>query len=359
MRVDVIEVRQLIVEVGERCGLPAQHVPLFAEAILEADLRGIPSHGVFRLPIYARGFQQGLINPAPDLRELGEQPGTRVIDADNGLGLIVGQLAMDRAIELAHDNGIGAVSVCNSNHSGVLAVHVRRAAEQGMIGFFTSNAPALMAPWGGRDALISNSPFAYAFPSSGHPIIIDMACSAAARGRIRLAAASGSAIPLGWALDADGNATEDASAAMDGLVLPMAEHKGSSIAIAFEVLSTALAGARLSKDVPREFLRDGADTLDSWGVGHFALALDIGSMRPLRAFASQVDELAEAVRESRPRPEFERVEMPGDPELESSRVLQAAGIPLSAQTWGSLEQLRKELRLESQLTPLSEANRQL
>ncbi len=175
-----------------------------------------------------------------------------------------------------------------------------------MIGFFTSNAPALMAPWGGSEALIGNSPFAYAFPTGGAPVIVDMACSAAARGRIRLAASAGRPIPRGWALDVDGNATEDAAAAMQGLVLPMAEHKGSGLALAYELFSAVLPGATLSKDVPRDFLRDGADTLDSWGVGHFALAIDIEATRSPAAFAAQADELVDAVHAVPPRRGFER-----------------------------------------------------
>ena len=144
------ELSAFVAAVAARCGLPDEHVPLFTEAVVQADLRGIPSHGVFRLGMYARGFLRGHVNPAPQLTESGTKAGSRLLDADNGLGLVVGQLAMDRAVELARETGVGAVSVRNSNHSGVLAVHVARAARAGMIGFFTSNAPALMAPWAAR-----------------------------------------------------------------------------------------------------------------------------------------------------------------------------------------------------------------
>jgi LDH2 family malate/lactate/ureidoglycolate dehydrogenase len=256
---------------------------------------------------------------------------------------------MDRAVELARETGVGAVSVRNSNHSGVLAVHVVRAARAGMIGFFTSNAPALMAPWGGSEALIGNSPFAYAFPTGREPVIVDMACSAAARGRIRLAATAGRPIPRGWALDVDGNATEDAAAAMQGLVLPMAEHKGSGLALAYELFSAVLPGAQLSKDVPRDFLRDGADTLDSWGVGHFALAIDVEATRAPEAFAAQADELVDAVHAVSPRRGFERVQMPGERELESAARYAEVGIPLAASTFAGLEALAAELGLDHPL----------
>jgi LDH2 family malate/lactate/ureidoglycolate dehydrogenase len=347
------ELLALIREVGERCGLPAEHVDLFAHGLLEADLRGLPSHGVYRLDIYARGFLSGNINPNPTLRESGDSPGFRLIDADNGLGVIVGQLAMDRAVELARDCGVGAVSVRNSNHSGVLAIHVIRAARAGMIGYFTSNAPALMSAWGGQEAILSNSPFAYAFPTSGEAVVVDMACSAAARGRIRFAASDGSSIPLGWALDANGRETTDALAAMDGLILPMANNKGSGLAVANEILSACLSGSRLSKDVPRDFLRTGADTLDSWDIGHFALALDIGAVRPPDAFIADVDELSDAIHSLSPRDGFDRVRLPGEPENESATRLAADGIPLSEATVRSIERLRSELGLDSSLTVLA------
>jgi LDH2 family malate/lactate/ureidoglycolate dehydrogenase len=338
--------------VGERCGLPGDHLDLFAAGIVEADLRGLPSHGLFRLPMYARGFRSGNINPTPALRETGESPGLRLVDADNGLGVIVGQLAMDRAIELASELGTAAVSVRNSNHSGVLAIHVVRAARAGMIGFFTSNAPALMSAWGGQEAVLSNSPFAYAFPTGGEPLVVDMACSAVARGRIRYAASGGQPIPLGWALDADGRETTDAVAAMEGQILPMANQKGSGLAVANEILSACLSGSRLSKDVPRDFLRNGADTLDSWDVGHLALALNIGAVRAPSEFLADVDELASAVHALTPRQGFDRVRLPGEVETESAERLGRLGVPVSAATLRSVERLEAELGLETVLTSL-------
>jgi LDH2 family malate/lactate/ureidoglycolate dehydrogenase len=336
--------------VGERCGLPDEHLDLFATGIVEADLRALPSHGVFRLRIYARGFLSGNINPAPVLRESGSRPAFRLVDADNGLGIIVGQLAMDRSVELAREFGTGTVSIRNSNHSGVLAIHVLRAARAGMVGFFTSNAPALMSAWGGREPILSNSPFAYAFPTGGEPLVVDMACSAVARGRIRFAASDGDPIPLGWALDADGQETTDAVAAMEGLILPMANHKGSGLAVANEILSACLSGANLSKDVPRDFLRNGADTLDSWDVGHLALAIDVGAVRPHAEFTADVDELAGAIHSLKPREGFDRVRLPGETEAESAERLGRLGIHLSAPTVRSLETLEAELGLGGELT---------
>ncbi len=347
IQVPVGELTDFVRAVAVRCELPAVHADLLAESLVAADLRGVPSHGVFRLAIYARGYLSGHINPAPRLTESGDRSAARLIDGDNGLGLIVGQLAMDRAIELAREHGVGLVSVRNSNHSGVLAVHALRAAREGMIGYFTSNAPALMAPWGAQDPLLSNSPFAYAFPARDTPVVVDMACSAVARGRIRMAAVDGLPIPFGWALDAEGSPTDDAVAAMDGVVLPMGDHKGSGLAVAHEILATCLSGANLSMDVPKAFLRHGADTLDSWGVGHLAMAIDVGATRQLDDFREDVGRLSDAVRSLTPRPDFAKVLMPGDPEEESTRVLRLHGIPLSSESCRSLERLARELGIEA------------
>jgi LDH2 family malate/lactate/ureidoglycolate dehydrogenase len=340
------ELRHFVRLCAERCGLPPADQELFTDALLQADLRGIPSHGVYRLGMYARGFLAGEINPKPAVRVVAGRGAFQLMDGDNGLGLVVGQLAMDHAVDLAREHGIGAVSVRESNHSGVLAVHALRAARRGMLGFFTSNAPALMAPWGSRDALLSNSPFAWAFPAEADPVVVDMACSAVARGRIRLAASDGRPIPLGWALDSAGQPTSDARAAMDGIILPMGEHKGYSLAVANEILATCLSGARLSMDVSRAFLRPGADTLDSWHVGHLAMAVDIAAVRPLADFEHDVARLEDALVHATPSDGAERVMMPGQPELESVLRLSEQGIPVSAETRRSLERIADELQLE-------------
>src|SRR4051794_11828700 len=146
-------------------GVAEADVPLFADALLDAELRGIESHGLARLPAYVRAFRRGIVNPAPGVATVREGGATALLDGDNGLGVIVGQRAVDRAVELARTHGVGAVAVRNSNHAGMLATHVRRGAEQGMITFFTSNGPAIMPAWGGIEPRLGNGPFAWGIPS--------------------------------------------------------------------------------------------------------------------------------------------------------------------------------------------------
>ena len=185
----------------------------------------------------------GVVNPRPEVKVLRKFGATELLDGDNGLGVVIGQLAMDRAVEIASELGVGVIAVRNSNHTGMLAVHVLKAASRDMIGYFTSNGPAIMAPFGGREARMGNSPFAYAIPThSGEPIVLDLACSVVARGKIRMYADHGEPIPEGWALDAEGFPTRDAEAAMDGAVLPMAGYKGYGIAFVTEVIGAVLPG---------------------------------------------------------------------------------------------------------------------
>jgi LDH2 family malate/lactate/ureidoglycolate dehydrogenase len=340
------DLRGFTIKAGRLAGLEGQDLERFADGVVEADLRGLPSHGVFRIPFYVRGYRLGHLNPRPTLRELKAFGATLHLDGDNGLGVIVGQHTMDLAVALAENHGLGMVAVKNSNHTGVLAVHVMRASSKGMIGYFVSNAPALMAPWGGVEPMLSNSPFAYSFPTSGEPIVLDMACSAAARGKIRLAAKEGKAIPPGWAVDADGKPTENARAALDGLILPMAGYKGYGIALANELLAAALPGATLAVNVPRQFLREDPTFLDSWGIGHVAMAINPEAFAGTDDFIKAADQLVHQLKTSRRADGFDRILVPGELEAEARAQKLRDGVPISNAVAESLRQFAHEVGLE-------------
>jgi len=330
---------------GRQAGLGEEDADFLGDGLVNAEMRGVSSHGVARLPAYIRGFAAGHLNPRPTLAIVRERAAAVTLDGDNGLGLVVGQRAMDIAVEKAKACGVGVVAVRNSNHSGMLAQHALRAAEQKAVGYFTSNGPALMALWGGRTPVVSNNPFAYAVPrSSGPPIVLDMACSAAARGRIRLAAGRGEPIPAGWALDADGVPTTDARSAMAGTVLPFGQHKGSGLAVINELLAAALPGAALSVSVSRAFLEEGATTLDSWGIGHLAIALDVAAFDDPEAYGRRVEQFVERAHSS-----GDDVLLPGELEHRRREECLAVGIPLAATTRRELRRLADEIGVEGDL----------
>lgn len=349
-RFPVGAVSAFIERAGAAVGLADGDLELFVRGVLDADLRGIDSHGIFRVPLYGRGYLAGEINPRPRVQRVGGRGATELLDADRGLGVVIGQQAMLRAVELARVHGIGLVGVRESNHAGILATHVLHASAAGMIGSFTSNAPALMAPTGGRMPMLSNSPFAWAIPCDPHPIVLDMACSTVARGRIRLAAQRNEPIPREWATDADGVPTEDPHRAMEGLVLPMAGYKGYGIAFINEILAAVLPGALLSMDVSRAFLAEGATSLDAWHIGHLAIAIDIAAFGDPGIFIARVKELVERVRATPRAPGVERILVPGERERETRSERERDGIPISASVLDLLGAFAREVRI----TPLTE-----
>jgi LDH2 family malate/lactate/ureidoglycolate dehydrogenase len=345
--VDVDSVRTFVTRAAQHAGVPAEDQRLFVDSLVEADLRGVDTHGIVRVPAYVRGFVQELVNPRPQLEVVRRRGATAVLDADNGLGGVVGQRAMDLALEIAAEHGVGMVSVRNSNHAGMLAQHVLRASEVGKIGYFVSNGPAVMPAWGGRDPAISNNPVAYAFPRAGaDAIVFDMACSAIARGKLRRAALNDESIPLGWAIDENGEATTDPHAGMRGLVLPMAEHKGYGLAVVNELLSVALSGALFSFEVSRAFLGEGATALDAWQVGHLVAAIDVEAFVERAEYDAGVQRLVDRLKSSSPAAGFAEVLLPGELEsrLRAERI--TAGLPVPANTMRLLDEAAAEFGIE-------------
>jgi LDH2 family malate/lactate/ureidoglycolate dehydrogenase len=341
----VAPLRSFVERAGRHAGVPDAHLGLLVDSFVEADLRGVGTHGVARIPAYIRAFLQGIVNPAPNVEIVHQTPAAMLVDADNGLGMVTGQLAMDMAIGLASTLGIGVVSMRNSNHSGMLAVHVVRAAEAGMIGFFTSNGAAIMAPWGGAEPRLSNGPFAWALPrgEGRPPVIVDMAASAAARGKIRQTARTGGQIPAGWALDSDGRPTTDARVAMEGVVLPMAAHKGYGIGFVNEALSAVLSGSALATDTPRGFLADGSTVLDSWRIGHLAMALDPRLFVGADAFGAGMERLVDAVRSARLAADASEILLPGEPEWRRREESLREGVLLPETTVRALDEFALEI----------------
>lgn len=343
--VSVDDLRAFVQAVCAEVSVPAGDAELVAAALVEADLSGVASHGCTRLPAYARALAAGIVNPAPVPRRIRGGQAVEVVDGDNGMGLVIGYRAMERAVELAGVAGIGAVAVRNSNHTGMQAMIVVPATDAGMIGYFSSNTPAIMAPWGGIDPKLGSAPVTYGIPTRGEPLVLDMATSATNRGRIRLYADAGRPLPQGWAIDEEGRATTDPKAALAGTVLPMAGHKGYGLAVVNEVLTGALAGARLAADMPRDFLKEGSRVLDSWHSGHLAVAIDIAAFAELDDFLGEVDDLIAHVRASRTTPEADEILLPGEPERARRERQLADGVEIGIAVLESLDELAAELRL--------------
>ncbi|MDR1534197.1 MAG: Ldh family oxidoreductase [Planctomycetota bacterium] len=321
----------------KRVGAPEADAKLIAESFIDSDLRGVYSHGIMRLPIYihhCRKSGPGGINPRAAVRIVKEGLSFAHVDGDNGMGHLVSIRAMEIAMAKAEKTGMAFVSVYNSNHNGAEGYFAKLAADRGMIGFFvTVGGRNIIAPTGGLTPLLGNNPFAYAIPAKRHyPVVLDMACSVVARGWILLAIKNGLKVPDGWAVDRDGNPTNDAREAYDGLVLPFGGYKGYALTLIGCILGGVLSGAAIGKEVTDlygDFDRD-------QNVGHFMWALDLKSILPPDDFMERMDSLIDELKASRLAEGIERIYVPGEKEFLVKEENERLGIPV---TLGVLKEL--------------------
>lgn len=297
-----------------RMSVPEGEASLIAKSLIDADLKGVHSHGVVRLPVYIERLQAGVVNPRPVIRTSRDGLGSCVIDGDNGLGHLVGHRAMEAAIDKASSNAVPAfVAVERSNHYGAAGYFVEQATRAGMIGFsFTVGAINHMAPWGGRQAMLGNNPFAMGLPGAPGcpPVILDMACSVAARGKIIVAARNGESIPDDWALDAEGRPTTDPVEALKGLVQPVGGPKGYALTLVVGLLSTMLTSALFGTGL--RHLYD--DMENEQNSGHLMGALPIDLFTSLSGFGDRMEEATREIHGAERADGVDAIYLPGERE---------------------------------------------
>ncbi|MFC3518668.1 Ldh family oxidoreductase [Streptomonospora nanhaiensis] len=332
--VDPAGLRDLVARIFTAAGLTGPDADTVADHLVQADLRGVDSHGVSRTAIYVERLGQGLIAARPKPRTLTQTPVSALVDAGNGHGIVAAEQAMRTAVAKAEESGVGMVAVRNSNHCGMLAHYTATAARAGLIGFATTSAPAAMAPWGAKEPFFGTNPLSYAVPTppGRADIVFDMATSHVAKGKIILAHKNGQDIPLGWALDAEGRPTTDSGAALAGTVLPLGGPKGSGLALLVDVLSGLLSGAHYGPHIPQ--LYNNPDRPQ--GLGHFFLALAPGVFAPPEEFTARVAALADELAALPAAEGHRRVYLPGEPEAERAEHRRAHGIPLSPEVRAEL-----------------------
>lgn len=353
--VDVNSLRTFTEDVLRKVGLNEENVFLISDVLVDADLRGVHSHGVQNLPRWARGFLNGHLKKAPIFEDIPDNGPMTTIDGQGSLGVIASNFAMDIAIERAKKYGIGIVGVKNSSHFGPAAYYTMKALEHNQIGYCATNGPAVMAPWGGKEALLSNNPFSYAIPAGGEaPIVLDMACSVSARGRIRMMARENQSLPEGWAITKDGEPTTDPREAVEGTVLPFGGYKGYGIAVINEILSAALTGALFSFEVggiskgPAESELQKHEQ-EAWGCGHVFGAIDINRFGNGETFQSRVEYLVNTLKQSPTAKGEERIYLPGEMEFELKQEREKNGIPIPTST---IELVNSFAREEIGIDPL-------
>jgi len=312
---------------------------LTADGLVTADLRGVHSHGVVRTEVYATRLRSGGINPAAELVLIRDRGPAVVVDAQAGLGIAMAVKAMDLAIERAASYGFSAIGVRNSNHCGMLAYLVLRAVQRGMVGIALSNADAQVAPWGARHRYLGTNPLAVAVPAGEEPpIVLDMATSVVAHGRIRAAAARGESIPPEWALDEHGQPTTDPLQALRGALLPFGGPKGSGISLIIDILAGILPGGRSGPDiVPLYTLVDRPQ-----GVGHFLMAIAVEAFGDVEAFQRRIDRLIRNVRALPAAQGQAEVLLPGELEYRRAQAYGISGIPLPGEAVEVMTRLAAE-----------------
>jgi len=308
-----------------------------AEVLAKSDLRGIDSHGVARLHTYFEMLELGRINPKPHIKIVRERASVATVDGDNGLGLVVGPKANEIAMAKAEQHGSGWVSVCNTNHFGIAGYYVLKALERDLIGWAMTNSTKLVAPLWGAERMLGTNPIAIAFPGYREPpIVIDMATSAVAYGKIEIALRKKEQIPRGWIIDKDGRDTTNPQDMIDaGAQLPlgsereMGGHKGYALASMVDILCCVLSGANWGPFAPPFALRQEIpERKVGKGIGHFFGALQIDGFIDKNEFKKQIDEWIRVFRNTKPAPGTNGPLIPGDPEREAEAIRSKSGIPL-------------------------------
>ena len=334
------DLNRFCTEVFKALDLPCDEARIVASILVEADLRGVHSHGVVRLPVYVRRLQAGVFNAQPDIRVTRETRTTAVLDGDNGMGQLVSQRAMELAIEKANEGDCVWVSVYNSNHNGTEAYFAQMALEYDMIGFcFTVGGINHVAPWGGAESMLGNNPFSIAIPAGKQfPVVLDMACSVAARGKVNVAAALGEPIPEGWCTDAQGRPTTDPHEALKGFVLPMAGAKGYALTTAIGMLSTMLSGGAFGTDVTHLY----DDFMRPQNIGHLLGVLPVASFVDVAEFKRRMDRGIREIKDVKKAPGVNEIFLPGEREYLTLIERRRSGIPLAIGTVDELEELSSE-----------------
>ncbi|MFN7087799.1 MAG: Ldh family oxidoreductase [Burkholderiales bacterium] len=343
--VDPVRLADFATAVYATQGVPEADARLIADTLVQADLWGHQSHGVLRLGWYLDRLRNRVMNAVTRPEFVVDAGALAVIDGHDGVGQVLARLAADEAIRRAKAHGIGAVGVRMSNHFGTCMYYTLMGARAGCVALLMSNGGPAMAPWGGRKKIIGTNPWSVAAPAGRHPpFVVDMANTGVARGKIYLARNRCEPIPPGWAINAAGAPTTDPQEAIDGIILPMAGHKGYAIAAMVDMMSGVLTGSGFLSAVHSPY-----QTAEKSNCGHFMLAIDIEAMLPLAQFNARMEQWIAEVKSAPLAQDFEEVFYPGEIEAGNDERNRRQGLVFPDDTLAGLERIAKETGLESKL----------
>ena len=322
-------------------GLPAADADKVAGLMADADLQGSDGHGVIRLPQYIKRIRAGGINKQPDIRIVRERAAMAVVDGDNGMGHLVVSQAVDIAIRKAREAGVAWVSTRFSNHAGPASLYARQPLQHDMLGlyFAVGNANHL-PPWGGMEMLLSTNPIAAGIPTAKEPpVVLDMATTVAAYGKVKAKAKRGEPLPAGWMIDRQGKPLLDSQRAGEGFLLPIGEHKGYGLALIVGLLAGTLGGAAMGRDL----IDFNADHVSVTNTGQAILVIDLAAFGDPAQFKRAVDTLVRDIRGSERLPGVERIWLPGEQSFEKRVRYAQSGIPIAGVLLDELDVLAADL----------------
>lgn len=321
MNIDGAHLRDWTAQILQAWGHRAEDAVYLAETLVDANLRGVDSHGVMRLPIYRARIDAKLVKPraVPSVHRNGA---TVRIDANGAPGQLAARTAVGEIDRHSTDHGIASAAVRGSTHFGAAGFYARELARRGKLAVVVSNSEPIVVPFGGREPLLGTNPFAFAAPTKGDPVSLDMATSTSAMGKVLVAQAKGAEIPSDWGVDATGVPTTDPDAVT--ALLPAGGPKGYGLGFLIEILGGVLSGASIAGDIGNMY----TDFSKPQDVGHWMMAVDVAHFLPIESFVERIDGLVSEAHNTAPAPGYSRVLTPGEPEEVTRRRRAAEGIDL-------------------------------
>jgi L-2-hydroxycarboxylate dehydrogenase (NAD+) len=343
VRVELARLRYFIASAFEVVGMPAADARTVASLMAEADLQGSDGHGVIRLPQYLKRIRSGGVNLQPQITVAREKAAMALLHGDNGMGHLVMKRAAEIAIEKARNAGVAWVGTQWSNHAGPASLYARMMLPHDMIGlyFAVGNANHL-PPWGGLEMLLSTNPIAAAIPAGEEPpIVLDMATTVAAYGKVKAKAARGEMMPEGWMIDREGRPLTDPRRANEGFLLPIGGYKGYGLALVVGLIAGSLNGAAMGRDV----IDFNADAGTATNTGQAIVAIDPGAFGEIADFKRAVDRLVRDLHASERMPGVERIFMPGEQSHAKIQAQRRDGIALPSSLVSTLDRLAEQLEI--------------
>ncbi|MDB5824012.1 MAG: malate dehydrogenase-like protein [Herminiimonas sp.] len=340
-RISPDRLREFVSAVYRSEGVPASDADFVADTLVQSDLWGHQSHGVLRVGWYYERLRSGAMKAVTTPQTVLDGGAVAVIDGKDGVGQIVAKHATEEAIRRAKLHGVGVVSVRNSNHFGTCMYFTGLGAREGCITLLMTNGGPNMAPWGGLKKMIGTNPWSVSAPAGRYPpMIMDVANSGVARGKIFLAQQRREPIPATWAIDAAGNPTTDPRAALEGFILPMAGHKGYAIGMMVDVLSGVLSGSAFLDDVHGPY-----DPVNRSGAGHFFVAFNVEAFQPRQEFDTKMEQYIERIKAVPVAAGHEGVFYPGELEARNDVLHRKEGLSLAQDTLADLARVATTAKL--------------